>query len=176
MGKNDKIIIIGLIVVIIALIAGLAYMFMGNNLSASDGNVPNGMQRYNFDSIFTMTVPKNVKFLKEFNATNEFGQAATYFDSSDEFAISYMYSPMITHEFINYTETFANASGNSTFEFEGDLVIAHNLKNNGKIGNDFESSNFTYMVLVQRGHEIVSINGNDLDSIKSMIKTLEWYE
>ena len=64
MEKRDKIIVIGLIIVILALVAGLAYMFMGNNLSVSDSSVPQGMQKYDFDSAFTMNVPKGCKIFK----------------------------------------------------------------------------------------------------------------
>ena len=176
MEKKDKIIIVGLIIVILALLASLAYLFMGNNLSTGEGNVPDGMQRYNFDSAFTMAVPKDARFLKEFNASTEFGQATTYFDKSNKIAISYLNSPIVTHELINASESIVNESGNSSFEFEGDMVISHNLKNNGKMGKDFERSNFTEAILVQRGHEIFMVHGNDLDLIKSIIGTLEWYE
>jgi len=48
MDKN-KMIIIGLIVVIVALVAGLAMMLTGNDIS-SDVQVPEGMQEYNFNS------------------------------------------------------------------------------------------------------------------------------
>lgn len=177
MEKSHKIIIVGLVIVIIALVAGLAYMFMGNNLSGAGETVPDGMQRYNFDSAFTMVVPKDAKFLKDFNTSFEgFGQGVSYFDKGNKFAISYANSPIFTHDFISYFTNVSNASGNATFEFDGDLIISHNLKNNGKIGKTLENSNFTNTVMIQRGHEMVAINGNDVDSIKSMIKTLEWYE
>ena len=83
---------------------------------------------------------------------------------------------MVTNESINYLISALNASGNATFEFDGDLIISHNLKSNGNIGDTFEDSNFTYTVMLQRGHEIVEIYGNDVNLIRSMIKTLEWYE
>lgn len=175
MEKKDKIIIAVLIAVVIALIGGLAYMMMGN-ISAG-GDVPDGMQKYNFDSAFTMNVPKDAKFLKNFNSSMEgFGQGVSYFDKNHEFAVSYINSPLLSHELVSYFEKILNESGNATFEHDGDLLISHNLKNNGKIGKDRENSNFTETVLVQRGHEIVSVEGNDADLIKSMIQTLEWYE
>ena len=85
MEKNHKIIIVGLIIVIIALVVGLAYMMVGNNLSGG-GNVPEGMERYNFDSVFSMAVPKDSKFLKTVNssALDTVGYGASFFDKNNE--------------------------------------------------------------------------------------------
>jgi len=178
MEKKEKIVIVGLVVVILALVASLTYVFMDNNVSGNGKTVPDGMKEYNFDSEFTMAVPKDAKFLKNFNESfiEGFGQGVSYLDKSNKFAISYVDSPMVTNESINYLISALNASGNATFEFDGDLIISHNLKSNGNIGDTFEDSNFTYTVMLQRGHEIVEIYGNDVNLIRSMIKTLEWYE
>lgn len=175
MEKKNKIIIAVLIVVIVALAIGVATMIF-NNSPAGGGSVPEGMQKYNFDSAFTMAVPKNARFLKEFNSSSEFGQGVSYYDRGNKMAISYVNSPMITHEFVNFTINYANSSGNNTFEREGDLILSHNVVNKGKLGKNLEDSNFTESIGIQRGHELVIIKGNDPKFIKSMAETFEWYE
>ena len=177
MEKRDKIIIAGLVIVIIALLACLAYMFMGNNMSAGDG-APEGMKMYDFNSEFKMAVPKDVRFLKSWNNSGDviFGMGYSYFDKNNEILVSYIDSPLVTHEVIDTMVNVTNSSGNATFEFEGDMIISHNVKNNGKVGNSAEESNFTETILLQKGHMAVGILGNDLDLIKSMAKTIEFYE
>ena len=102
MEKRDKIIIAGLVIVIIALLAGLAYMFMGSNMSAGDG-APEGMKMYDFNSEFKMAVPKDARFLKSWNNSGDviFGMGYSYFDKNNEISVSYIDSPVVTHEFIN---------------------------------------------------------------------------
>ena len=175
MERKHKIIIISLIIVIIALVVGLSYMLMGNGFSFGEESVPDGMQRYDFDSRFTMLVPDDARFLKEWNNSEIFGQSIIYFDKNNKFAVSYTNSPLIAEGFVDYTVEYANASGNATFEFDGDLIIGHSLKNNGKIGKTLDDSKFKYGVLLKRGHEFILINGNDLDSIKSMARSIEFY-
>lgn len=175
MEKKNKIIIAVLIVVIVALAIGVATMIF-NNSPAGGGSVPEGMQKYNFDSAFTMAVPKNTRFLKEFNSSSEFGQGVSYYDRDNKMAILYVTSPMITHEVINYFIDYVNSSGNATFEREGDLIFSHSLVHNGKLSKNLEDSNFTDIILIQRGHELVLIQGNDPEFIKSMAETFEWYE
>ena len=177
MEKRDKIIIAGLVIVIIALLACLAYMFMGNNMSAGDG-APDGMKIYDFNSEFKMAVPKDVRFLKEWNNSGDviFGMGYSYFDKNNEISVVYANSPMITHELVDNIIDVGNSSGNATIEFDGDMVIAHNVKNNGKVGNSEGECNFTDTVFLQKGHTVVVVSGNDLDLIKSMAKTIEFYE
>ena len=178
MEKSHKIIIVGLVIVIIALVAGLAYMLTGNNLSSGNGSVPEGMKMYDFNSEFKMAVPKDVKFLKQWNKSDDmmFGQGYTYFDRNNEIQVAYSNSPMITHEFINTLVNLSNSSGNATFEFEGDLIIGHFIKNSGKISKTPEDSEFKESIILQRGHMIVGVSGNDLNLTKSMINTIEFYE
>ena len=99
-----------------------------------------------------------------------------YFDKNNGIMVSYFDSPMVTHELINNMIKVRNSSGNSTFDFEGDLIISHNVKNDGEIGKSAEDSNFTQSVIIQKGHMIVGVSGNDLNLIKSMIKTVKFYE
>lgn len=178
MEKSDKIIIAGLVIVIIALVAVLAFMFTGNNLSMGEGAAPDGMKIYDFNSEFKMAVPKDVKFLKSWNNSDDdiFNQGYVYFDEDNEISVLYADSPFITHELIDAMMNAGNSSGNFTYEVDGDLIIAHHVKNNGKVGNSDEDSNFTESIFLQKGHMIVRVSGNDLDLIKSMINTIEFYE
>ena len=178
MEKSHKIIIVGLVIVVIAMVAGLAYMLTGNNLSAEKGSVPEGMKMYDFNSEFKMAVPKDVKFLKQWNKSEDmmFGQGYTYFDKNNKIMVAYSNSPMITHEFIDTMVNISNSSGNATFEFDGDLIIGHFIKNSGKMANNPNDSEFKESIILQRGHMIVGVSGNDLNLIKSMINTVEFYE
>lgn len=178
MEKSHKIIIVGLVIVVIAMVAGLAYMLTGNNLSVEKGSVPEGMKMYDFNSEFKMAVPKDVKFLKQWNNSDDvvFGQGYSYFDKNNKIGVMYVDSPLITHEFIDALVKAANSSGNATFDFEGDLIISHNVKNNGKMAKNIEDSKFKEEILLQKGHMLVGVSGNDLNLIKSMINTIEFYE
>ena len=177
MEKKEKIIIIGLVIVIIALAIGVASMFIGNK-GSNDANVPQGMQMYDFNSEFKMAVPNNVHFLKQWNKSAEFdfGYSYLYFDKNNEFEVRSVDSPMVTHEIIDGMMELDNQSGNTTSEFEGDLIILHHVKANGKVGNSPENSNFTESIVLQKGHQMVTLSGNDLDLLKSMINTIEFYE
>ena len=176
--ERDKIIITGMIIVIIALDAGLAFMFTGNNLSIGGAASPEGMKMYDFNSEFKMAVPNDVKFLKAWNNTEDiaFGQGYRYFDKDNEIEVLCIDSPMVTHELLDNMIKYGNSSGNATFDFEGDLIISHNVKNNGKVGKSADKSKFKETIFLQKGHVLVGVSGNDLDLIKSMIKTVEFYE
>ncbi len=179
MEKNHKIIIIGLIIVIIALVTGIAYMFMGNSLTGNGGgNVPDGMQMYDFNSVFKMAVPKNAKFLKEWNEVNDFdmGDAYSYLDKDNQFSVLCGYSQLINRGVVNSLVQISNKSGNSTFDFEGDLIISHNVKASGKVGDSQQDCDFKETIILQKGHELIVVSGNDLDLIKSMVNTIEFYE
>ena len=178
MEKSHKIIIVGLVIVVIAMVAGLAYMLTGNNLSAEKGSVPEGMKMYDFNSEFKMAVPKDVKFLKQWNNSEDmiFGQGYTYFDKNNEIEVRYVDSPMVTNELIDAWVKAGNSSGNATFDFEGDLIICHSIKNSGKMAKNPEDSKFKEVILLQKGHMLVGVSGNDLNLIKSMINTVEFYE
>lgn len=176
MDKREKIIIFGLIIIIIVLLVGLTTLSLGN-FSNNDKSI-DGMQKYDFNSVFKMDVPDNVRFLKEWNNTDEFnfGDVYTYFDKKNKFAVKYMESPMITHEFVNSFLESENKSGNITFEHDNDMIIVHMKKNNGKIGKTLEKTNFKEGIMIQKGHTLIMIQGNDLDFIKSMANTIEFYQ
>ncbi len=176
MNKREKIIIFGLIIIIIVLLVGLTTLSLGNNYFSNNDKSIDGMQKYDFNSVFKMDVPDNVRFLKEWNNTDEFGfgDGYTYFDKKNKFAVHYAESPMITHEFVNSLLESVNKSGNFTFEHDNDMIIVHMKKNNGKIGKTFEKTHFKEGILVQKGHTLIMIQGNDLDFIKSMANTIEF--
>ena len=162
------------------------YVYFANNLYLFDnkyynngkGSVPEGMKMYDFNSEFKMAVPKDVKFLKQWNKSEDmmFGQGYTYFDKNNKIMVAYSNSPMITHEFIDTMVNISNSSGNATFEFDGDLIIGHFIKNSGKMAKNPNDSEFKESIILQRGHMIVGVSGNDLNLIKSMINTVEFYE
>lgn len=153
-------------------------MAMGGNFLTNSASIPQGMEMYDFNSEFKMAVPANAKFLKTWNNSEDFlfDQSYSYFDKNNEIAISYIDSSLITHEFVDEFIKMGNSSGNATVEYEGDLIIVHNIKNNGKVGKTFENSKFKEGIAIQKGHMMVLIAGNDLDKIKSMANTIEFYE
>lgn len=176
MERKHKIIIISLVIVIVALAAGLSYMLLGNGFSGEE-SVPDGMQRYDFDSRFTMVVPDDARFLKDWEASIlGLDQSIIYFDKHNKFAVAYANSPMVTKELIDYAVEYGNASGNATIELDGNLIISHNLKNSGKIGKTYDDSEFKYGIMLQNGHEIVLVAGNDLNSVKAMANSIKFYE
>lgn len=176
MEKKDKIIIGALIVVIIALIASLAFMFSGNNFSNDGGSAPDGMKMYDFNSEFKMAVPEDVRFLKTWNNSEDgvYGMGYNYFDRHNQISVNYADSPLITSELIDGMVKVANSSGNFTIVNEGDMIISHNIKNNGKMAQTSADSNFTESILVQKGHLLIVIDGNDMDLIKSMANSIEY--
>ena len=178
MEKSHKIIIVGLVIVIIALVAGLAYMFSGNSQSIGNGSVPEGMKMYDFNSEFKMAVPNDAKFLKQWNNSDDmvFAQGYKYFDQDNEIEVVYADSPLVTHELIDAFVKAGNSSGNMTFDFDGDLIIAHNIKNSGAISKNPEDCEFKESIILQKEHILVRVSGNDLDLIKSMMNTIEFYE
>ena len=131
-----------------------------------------------FNSEFKMAVPKDVRFLKSWNNSGDviFGMGYSYFDKNNEISVSYIDSPLMTHEIIDNVIDMLNSTGNATFEFEGDMIISHNVKNNGKMAKNIEDSKFKEGILLQKGHMLVGVSGNDLNLTKSMINTIEFYE
>ena len=105
-----------------------------------------------------------------------FGQGYSYFDRDNKIMVAYVDSPMITHELVDTLINASNSSGNNTFDFEGDLIISHNTKNSGKVAKTLEDSEFKESIILQKGHMLIGVSGNDLDLIKSMMNTIEFYE
>lgn len=134
-------------------------MLLGNGFSGEE-SIPDGMQRYNFDSRFTMLVPDDARFLKEWNESTEIfvNEQVSFLDKHNKFAVAYIDSPLFTSEFIDFFIDLGNSSGNASIEFDGDLIISHNLKNSGKVGKNYEKSEFEYTIISQNGHEMVSVH------------------
>ena len=153
-------------------------MLSGNSLSVGNGSVPEGMKMYDFNSEFNMAVPKDARFLKQWNNSEDFtlGQGYSYFDKDNKIEVRYVNSPLVTHEIVDAWVKADNSTGNATFDFDGDLIIFHHIKNNGKMAKTAEDSKFKETILLQKGHMLVEVSGNDLDLIKSMMDTIEFYE
>lgn len=168
---RNKMIIIGLIVVIVALIAGIALMLTGNG-NSSDVQVPEGMQVYNFDSAFTMVVKDDVKFLKSWDP-NGLGVQKKYYDKEDNYLIVFTES-----DFIANTDNFISESLNVTDKYqlteEDGLNVVKVLDKKEKVSVGNSEKHFGYIVSLVDGNKIVSLRGNDLDSLKEMANTVRF--
>ncbi len=177
MEKKHKIIIVALIIVIIALIASLAFM-LGDKVNVSSDDVKEGMVVYNFDSVFTMQVPEGTTFNKTWgNSSDEmgfyFGDSKTYLDLKKKFAVSYVVSPVITSDLIDSMINMTNASGNATVYHDGDLIIMEKTSKKSQFG-DFDVAKFYKAGVVLDGTTLVTIYGIDLDEIKEMANTIKF--
>ena len=179
MEKRDKIIIGGLAVVVLALAAGLAMMMTGNgDVLKGDVEVAEGMQVYDFDSQFTMQVPNDAKFIKEWNASsyfvNEVGMG--YLDKANKFAVLYVDAPGLNEEVLQYFLSLGEKSENVTFEeLDDNRVVAHILANDGKVGDSLENCNFTEGLIFHKGHTWIILQGNDANQVKDMANTIKLY-
>ncbi|WP_405267645.1 hypothetical protein [Methanobrevibacter sp.] len=178
MEKKHKIIIIGLIIVIIALIAGLAMMLGGGNVSVSSDTVKDGMMIYNFDSVFTMQVPKGTTFNKTWNDSSEdgglyMGDSKSYLDLNKKFGLSYVSSPMLTNDLIDFLVNETNSSGNASVYHEGDFIIMEKTSKKSQFG-DWDAVKFSKGIVVVDGTTMISIYGNDLDELKEMANTIKF--
>ena len=173
MEKRDKIIVIGLIIVILALVAGLAYMFMGNNLSVSDSSVPQGMQKYDFDSAFTMNVPKDVKFLKTWNVTG-LGITKIYYNKENKFCVFYAQSDMIDEVFVENAADTLNSSGKYDVSVDGGLKVFKVLDKKEKFDIGNGEKHFDYRVLKSVKSGYVIISGDNIDSLKQMANSISF--
>ncbi len=177
--EKNKIIIIGLVIVVIALIAGLATTLTNNgNDSIMESAASEGMEIYNFDSAFTMEVPKNTKFLKTWFDGNESflseGIFKEYYSKNNEFSVSYINSRMLNDERINYI--FFEDLGNVTSEQSGDYLLIHYHDSTGKIGKTLDDTDFKEAIVLHKGAEIVELEGNDINFLKSMADTIKFKE
>ena len=167
--------IVGLLILILVLIAAITFVLIDN--TSMNGNQVDieGMKMFDFNSEFKMAVPENAKFLKSWdNLDNIFtGKGYTYFDKDNEIKIVYVQSPIVTSELIDSMVDERNSSGNSTIEIDGDLIIAHNVKNNGEVGQSALDSNLKHTILIKKGHLLIGVSGNNLDLIKSMVNTIK---
>ena len=128
-----------------------------------------------------MEVPENTKFLKTSVLENEDGvyvnlvNFKSYFSKNNEFSVRYIHSGLFDkNSLIQFV--YGSTKDDVNFEESGNMIIAHNKNSDGKVGNDFENTNFTDEVIVYKGLDIVVVSGNDADLIKSMADTIEFRE
>ena len=149
--KNSKL-LITLLVVFLALIAVLAIYGGTVGVESEDEMMP-----YDFLN-FTMDIPKGV-FLDESINDN----ISTFREENGDFLITYIASEGIYQQMLdNYN------SLNSSVEVEGNLTIVHVI-NKGTV--EFPYSN---VVLVGSDNQVVSLEGNNLDLLKTMGNSLKF--
>lgn len=171
MEKKNKIIIAVLVIIIVALIAAVGFMFFGGMNPAKSSNA--NATVYNFDSAFTMEVPKGTVFKKSWNNSGDgFGVMKTYDDKNKKFSVGYMESFMITDDFINLFIEYGNETNNTKVTHQGDLVI---LENTGNVSQKNPGgNNYKYGIFARNGHQLVILGGNNADKLVEMAKSIEF--
>ena len=129
---------------------------------------------YNFDSAFTMEVPKGTVFKKSWNESNEFmlGISKTYEDKNKKFSVMYVTSELINDNAINFVVEEINSTGNVKVEKEGNLIIVDKLKKSKDL--PFDLDKFKHAVLTHEGHDYIVICGNNTEKIVEMAKTIDY--
>ena len=167
-------IIIGLVIVIIALIAAISVLLIGNGGDASndDNQIPEGMQRYNFDAGFTMLVKDDVKFLKTWDSSG-LGISKNYYNKEDKYVIQFTETDMLKNSEDNYIKMF-NSSDDFKISEEGDLKIVKVLDKSKKIAAGNSEKHFDYRVIVLHDNKVIILSGNNLDSLKEMANSINF--
>ena len=172
MEKKNKIIIAVLVIIIIALVCVIGLTFFGN-MNPVKTNSTNATV-YNFDSAFTMEVPKGTVFKKSWNDSGNFGVSKTYDDKGKKFSIQYIGSPAVTDGLVNFIVNEANSTGDVKIEHDGDLIILHHIAKKSK-NNVLEiDGEFKHVVLSHKNDEFVGIAGNNTDELVKMAKTIDY--
>ena len=172
MDKKNKIIIAVLVIIIIALVCVIGLTFFGNMNPAKTNNT--NVTVYNFDSAFTMEVPKGTVFKKSWNDSGNFGVSKTYNDKGKRFSIQYIGSPAVTDGLVNFIVNEANSTGDVKIEHDGDLIILHHIAKKSK-NNVLEiDGEFKHVVLSHKNDEFVGIAGNNTDELVKMAKTIDY--
>ena len=172
MEKKNKIIIAVLVIIIIALVCVIGLTFFGN-MNPVKTNSTNATV-YNFDSAFTMEVPKGTVFKKSWNDSGSFGVSKTYDDKGKRFSIQYIGSPAVTDGLVNFIVNEANSTGDVKIEHDGDLIILHHIAKKSK-NNVLEiDGEFKHIVLAHKNDEIIGISGNNTDELVKMAKTIDY--
>ena len=172
MEKKNKIIIAVLVIIIIALVCVIGLTFFGN-MNPVKTNSTNATV-YNFDSAFTMEVPKGTVFKKSWNDSGNFGVSKTYDDKGKKFSIQYIGSPAVTDGLVNFIVNEANTTGDVKIEHDGDLIILHHIAKKSK-NNVLEiDGEFKHVVLSHKNDEFVGIGGNNTDELVKMAKTIDY--
>lgn len=172
MERNSKIIIAVLVIIVIALVAAIGLSFFGdmNQPKTNSTNVT----VYNFDSAFTMEVPKGTVFKKSWNDSGSFGVSKTYDEKGNKFSVLYMESPMITDEFVDFIVNEANSTEDVKIEHDGDLIIMHHIAKKSK-NNVLEiDGKFKHAVLSHKNGGLITIAGNNTDELVKMAKTIDY--
>lgn len=172
MDKKNKIIIAVLVIIIIALVCVVGLTFFGNMNPAKTNNT--NATVYNFDSAFTMEVPKGTVFKKSWNDSGSFGVSKTYDDKSNKFSVLYLESPMMTDEFVNFIVNEANSTGDVKIEHDGDLIIMHHISKKSKNNVIEIDGKYKHIVLSHKNDEFVGIAGNNTDELVKMAKTIDY--
>lgn len=171
MEKKHKIIIIVLIIVI-ALIAGIAYMLISNN--TSNNKEYDNMKTFKFNGVFTMSVPKDSKFLKSWNKSDknnlELFSGYEYYDKKYELSVLTANSPIMNSKNTDYLLGGLNKTENVTVEKEGNLTILQNDNYQNMPGK----IKTKYRVFINNGNNLVVVAGNDLDLLKSMANSIKF--
>ena len=162
---RNKMIIIGLIVVIVALIAGIALMLTGNG-NSSDVQVPEGMQVYDFDSAFTMVVKDDVRFLKTWDDA-PVGHSKTYYNKEDNYLVQLYESDYFANN-IDFLSTMLNNTDDFEIIEDGDFRIVKVLDKSNKVDTGSSEKYFTYSGSITKGNKLITLSSNDLDSLKEM--------
>ncbi len=172
MEKKNKIIIAVLVIIIIALVCVIGLTFFGN-MNPKKTNSTNATV-YNFDSAFTMEVPKGTVFKKSWNESNEFmlGISKTYEDKNKKFSVMYVTSELINDNAINFVVEEINSTSNVKVEKEGNLIIVDKLKKSKDL--PFDLDKFKHAVLTHEGHDYIVICGNNTEKIVEMAKTIDY--
>ena len=172
MERNSKIIIAVLVIIVIALVAAIGLSFFGD-MNQPKTNSTNATV-YNFDSAFTMEVPKGTVFKKSWNESNEFmlGISKTYEDKNKKFSVMYVTSELINDNAINFVVEEINSTGNVKVEKEGNLIIVDKLKKSKDL--PFDLDKFKHAVLTHEGHDYIVICGNNTEKIVEMAKTIDY--
>ena len=172
MERNSKIIIAVLVIIVIALVAAIGLSFFGD-MNQPKTNSTNATV-YNFDSAFTMEVPKGTVFKKSWNDSGSFGVSKTYDEKGNKFSVLYMESPMITDEFVDFIVNEANSTEDVKIEHDGDLIIMHHIAKKSK-NNVLEiDGNFKHAVLSHKNGGLIGIAGNNTDELVKMAKTIDY--
>ena len=173
MERNSKIIIAVLVIIVIALVAAIGLSFFGD-MNQPKTNSTNATV-YNFDSAFTMEVPKGTVFKKSWNNSfNEVGVMKTYDDKNKKFSVGYIGSPMVTDGLVDFLVNEANNTGDVEIEHDGDLIILHHIAKKSK-NNVLEiDGEFKHVVLSHKNDEFVGIAGNNTDELVKMAKTIDY--
>ena len=169
--ERNKIIIIGLVIVIVVLAAGLALMVFGNG-NSSDVEVPEGMQVYDFDGAFSMVVDKDVKFLKSWNSTSV-SINKYYFNKEDNYLITLTVSDYAANNAESFKELY-NSSKYENIE-NGDVSIDKILDKSHKVDTGSSEKYFQYVATVLEGSKAVNVYGDDLESVKEMANSIRFY-